>query len=319
MIVRIVKDWSFPDIMRQTPSHSCEWNGIKFTEEKIKECDVLVVLNRPHEKINCKVRKGGVWLFSQESPIPIYNWHLEGFPYFDKVYTFWNDISFPETEILHDQTALPWHIGKSYDELKKLKPGGLKKDKVSWVTSNASSKEGHKLRMSFLDYLKNQDFDFDLYGRGFQSIDDKFDGIFPYKYSLAIENYSCNDYWTEKLADCFLSWTLPFYYGCKNVLDYFPKDSIVFINPENTEEALATIKKCIENNEWEKRLKAIEEARNLILDKYQFFPSIVEKINKMKLSNHKHRKYIPAIDKKGITEFSKWEVTKNKVLNKIGI
>ena len=31
---------------------------------------------------------------------------------------------------------------------------------------------------------------------------------------------------------------------------------------------------AIKNKEWERRLDAIEEARNLILNKYQFFPYI---------------------------------------------
>ena len=56
MLVRIVKDWSFPDIMRQTPDGNGVWDGIQFTEEHTDYCDVLVVLNRPHTKINCRVR-----------------------------------------------------------------------------------------------------------------------------------------------------------------------------------------------------------------------------------------------------------------------
>lgn len=291
MIVRIEKDWNFPDIMRQTPSGSGVWEGIQFTEKNITECDVLIVLNRPHRNIFAKVKKGGAWLFSQESPIPIYEWHKKSFKHFDKVYTFWENEN--RSIIVHDQTSLPWHINKSYDELKKLLPGTSKLNEISWVTSNASAKEGHKLRISLIEFLQNEKFPFHLFGRGFHPIDDKFDGIFPYKYSIAVENFSCNDYWTEKIADCLLSWTLPFYFGSKNILDYFPEESMILIDPSDPFKAMKIMQNAIENNEWEKRLPAIEKARNLILDKYQFFPAVVSKIRAAKLAESSKRVLIP--------------------------
>ena len=64
---------------------------------------------------------------------------------------------------------------------------------------------------------------------GFKSIEDKWAGLAPYKYSLAIENAVTPDYWSEKIADCFLTWTLPIYYGCLNLEDYFPKQSFIRI------------------------------------------------------------------------------------------
>lgn len=293
MIVRIVKDWTFPDIMRQTPSHACEWNGVSFTEEKIEECDVLVVLNSPKEKITCKVRKGGLWLFSQESPIPHYQWHTKVFPYFDRVFTFWEGINVRNTEIVHAQTALPWHINKSYDELKILKPGIDKVNEISWITSNRTSKDGHVVRLNFLEFLQKNNFKFDLFGRGFKPIDDKFDGIFPYKYSIAMENYNCNDYWTEKIADCFLSWTLPFYYGCKNIYKYFPEKSLILLEPDKPMQSLEKMLDAINKNEWESRIGAIEEARNLILEKYQFFPTISKLIETRELGKRRIYRHIP--------------------------
>ncbi len=291
MVVRLVKDWNFPDIMRQSPGVSGEWNGIRFTEDKLTECDILVVFNRPQHNLFCKVREGGAWLFSQESPIGIYDWHKKSFPYFDKVYTFWENDN--AKNIFHDQTMLPWHIGKSYDELKALEPGHLKTDEVSWVTSSASSKEGHRLRMAFLEFLNSKQFPLRLFGRGFNPIDDKFDGIYPYKYSIAVENYSCNDYWTEKIADCLLSWTLPFYYGAKNIQKFLPEGSMVHIDPAKPEESLDIINAAISEDLWAKRLDAIREARELILEKYQFFPAIARKIEEMKLKPGRKLKLIP--------------------------
>lgn len=273
MLVRIVKDWRFPDILRQTPGHSGVWDNIRFTEEKILDFDLLVVLNAPNIPLTIKCSEK--WLLSQESPIKLYNWHKRSFENFDRVYSFWN-----EENIHHDQTSLPWHVNKNYDQLKALGENELasKKDELSWVTSNYTNKPGHVLRMSLLSHLKEKGFAFDLFGKGFSPVEDKFDGLFPYKYSLAVENYSCNDYWTEKIADCFLSWTMPVYYGCKNIESYFPKEAMIIIDPNDPAAAMEIIKKAMEEKRWEKNLAAIKEARELVLDKYQFFPNISGKI-----------------------------------------
>jgi hypothetical protein len=119
--------------------------------------------------------------------------------------------------------------------------------------------EGHNLRLQLIEYLQSVQYDYDLYGRGFNQIDNKFDALYPYKYSIAIENSRFNHYWTDKITDCFLSWTLPFYYGAQNIHKYFPKESFIIINPNRKEETLKIIK-------------------NVILNKYQFFPFMTSEI-----------------------------------------
>lgn len=294
MLVRIVKDWTSPDIFRQTPHHSKCWDGIYYTEDNVLECDLLLVLNAPHKPLFIKAPINGRWLFSQESPIDYYRYHLKSFKYFSKVFTYWDQSVAPN--IINAQTALPWHIGKSYDELMTLSKDeaiAAKSKNVSWVTSNATDKEGHVLRMCFKDYLKANDFEFDLFGRGFCPIDDKFDAIYPYKYSIAIENYACNDYWTEKIADCFLSWTMPIYYGAKNITKYFPKEAIIVIDPNEPEKARQIINESIKNNIFLENILYIQEARELILNRYQLFPYVTQMIKKSSFSKDKKWKYIP--------------------------
>ncbi|MEL6845619.1 MAG: glycosyltransferase family 10, partial [Bacteroidota bacterium] len=126
--------------------------------------------------------------------------------------------------------------------------------------------------------MEKADFPFELYGRGFRQIDDKFDAIYPFKYSLAIENYACPDYWTEKIADCLLSWTMPVYYGCTNILDYFPKEAMLLIDPAKPAAAMEQIQAAIDEDRWGKSLDAIAEARDLILNKYQLYPNLAAKI-----------------------------------------
>lgn len=294
MLVYISKDWDFPNVKQQSPSSSCLWNDVCFTFEPVDECDLFIALNPPNKDIKVRCPPGNKWLFTGESPIEQYRWQTESFKYFDKVFAFWDDSV--ASNLVHDQTSLPWHIGRSYDELKKLSYEDAmsdKRDAVSWVTSNATHKEGHKLRMSFKDHLLNERFNFDLFGRGFDPIEDKFDGIYPYKYSIAIENYSCNDYWTEKIADCFLSWTMPIYWGAKNITSYFPEKSIIQIDPNNPGDSLKIIRRAMDDDYLSSNIEAIAEARDLILHKYQLFPHVADLI----------KKYDVTSGEKGISSF----------------
>ena len=150
--------------------------------------------------------------------------------------------------------------------------------------------------MQFKDYLIRNSFDFDLYGRGFNPIDDKFDALYPYKYSIAMESFSCGDYWTEKIADCYLSWTIPIYWGAWNISKYFPRESMICIDPSQPEKSLKKIRAAIDNDFWGKNLSFLKEARELVLFKYQFFPWIVDEISNTTLSSKKRRYFIPKND-----------------------
>ena len=109
----------------------------------------------------------------------------------------------------------------------------------------------------------------DLFGKGINYISDKMDGLLPYRYSLAIENASIPYYFTEKINDCFLTWTVPLYYGCRNIAKFFPSKSYIPIDINDTPAAIKKIRDVIENDDWNSRLDAIQEARELVLNKYQ--------------------------------------------------
>jgi hypothetical protein len=316
ILVRIDKDWDSPDMFRQIPNHGDTWDGIRFTTEEVQECDFLIVFNRPHKKIKVKCPEGNKWLFIQEPPVDTYKFLENSYKYFDRVYSFGEKGEHDNRR--SSQTGLPWHINRTYDELMALEVEDIKEkeDRISWVTSNSLTKPGHKLRMDFKDFLVAENVDFDLWGRGFNPIEDKFDGIAPYKYSLAIENHSTNDYWTEKISDCFLSWTMPIYYGCKNILEYFPEESMILVDPGKPEEALEKIHKSMSNKRWEKNVKYIKEARELVLNKYQIFPMLANLI-KEKLEEDADREYkkfvIPANRKQDETVFGKITYLKDKI------
>lgn len=275
MLVRIVKDWQYPEtFFSQTPKNSQRWGDIEFTEEKVSACDYLIVLQRPPYDIEVTCPSGNVWLISQEPPVDYFKFFTRSFRYFDKVFSYYDYPNHPFIKKM--QPVLPWHVFKTYDELISISKDHLssKTNDVAWVVSNKNGFPGQKARMQLRKYLQQSSFNFNLFGRGFTPIHDKFDALFPVKYALAIENYSTDHYWTEKIADSFLSWSLPFYWGAPNLEAYFPRESFIRVDVNNPQETLDIIIKSIQDNEWEKRLSAIEHARNLVLNNYQFFPFI---------------------------------------------
>ena len=116
--------------------------------------------------------------------------------------------------------AAPWVVDRQIFEKTKL---------VSMISSNKRMVPGHLKRLEFVNKFKDQ---VDLYGRGFQEIDCKEDGLRDYMFSIAVENAVYDTYFTEKLTDCFATGTIPIFYGCRGVTEYFNEDGIIFLDDE---------------------------------------------------------------------------------------
>lgn len=272
-LVRIARNWDFPNLLRQTPETSGIWDNITFTEKEVEQCNYLIILNDVQKKIEVKCPSDNIWIIAQEPPTSTgKKWHRIQ-PYSSKLFT--SDTSKKGDKYIKSHPALPWHVNKTYDELIVSKIP-CKNKNLSWITSNKSFYPGHKKRLHFLKRIKEK-LEFDLFGRGFHEIEDKWLALAPYKYSLAIENFSNQYYWSEKVADCYLSWTMPIYYGCTNLNKYFPKDSFIQIDI-NSSSVFEDIQMAVESQLWEKNIDAISHARDLVLNHYQFFPFMASHI-----------------------------------------
>jgi hypothetical protein len=293
-LVRIVKDYDSPNILRQTSAQNGIWDGIQFTTDPCGECDYLIFLNnKMTKKVTVKCPPENIWAIMQE---PYYkghsDWLMEKHDYFAKVFT--HHPPAPSDKYISSHPALPWYIDKTYDQLVSCEIP-LKTKSLSWVIGNATDLPGHFKRLALLKTLPNASgLGIDLFGRAVNPINDKWQGLSPYKYSLAIENSSSPDYWTEKIADCFLAWTVPIYYGCVNIENYFPEKSFIRIDINNPAQSLNDIKEIVQQDNWEDRNKALAEARELILKKYQLFPFLAEKIITHPTSGVKKTITIPA-------------------------
>ena len=67
----------------------------------------------------------------------------------------------------------------------------------------------------------------DVYGRGYKPVEHKLEALAPYRYSVVIENIREPNYFTEKIVDCFASGTVPIYWGCPNIGQFFDVRGII--------------------------------------------------------------------------------------------
>jgi len=89
---------------------------------------------------------------------------------------------------------------------------------------------GHVLRHQIYNEYKNSNI-IDFYGAGAEKkVNYKLEGLKNYMYSVTIENSIEDDYFTEKIIDCFLTGTIPIYYGTNNISQYFDSEGIIMIN-----------------------------------------------------------------------------------------
>ena len=95
----------------------------------------------------------------------------------------------------------------------------------------------------------------------------KWDGLEKYKYSIAIENSYKKNYFTEKFTDCILAKTIPIYYGCPNISDFFPKDCYYWLDI-NSPDCFTKLEEILNSPITDKQIKSMEIARKLILEKY---------------------------------------------------
>lgn len=100
---------------------------------------------------------------------------------------------------------------------------------VSMISSNKGYTPGHKFRLNYVEKFKDK---VDLYGEGFNWIGRKEEALKDYMFSINIENACYDTYFTEKLTDCFATGTIPIFYGCRSVVEYFNKDGIIFLDDE---------------------------------------------------------------------------------------
>lgn len=134
-----------------------------------------------------------------------------------------------------------------------------KSKSISMIYSDKQWNAGHRFRHSIVQFLKDQgnSWEVEFYGSGSdRPIDFKFEALKEFKFSITMENSQEDDYFTEKIIDCFLTGTVPIYYGTKNIGNYFNKDGFFTFD---THEGLLEVLGSIGPDTYENMKSAIQE------------------------------------------------------------
>jgi hypothetical protein len=146
----------------------------------------------------------------------------------------------------------------------------------SWKTWN----HHHRMRFRVYDRLKD-DGRVDFYGTGCEKpIDNKIEALKDYRFSITIENSVEEDYFTEKLLDCFLTGTIPIYIGTRTTKNYFDENGIIFFDEdENLPQILDTLTEELYLEKFESVKTNFELAKKYIHPEKIINEFLKEKIN----------------------------------------
>ena len=167
-----------------------------------------------------------IWLLESKQIIPqYYQWIIDNYEFVtsrvDGIFSCDKELCAKYPKISYSViNAVPWVQDRKVHEKTKL---------VSMIASNKRMCEGHAKRLQFVDKFRDK---LDFYGRGFNEISCKEDGLRDYMFSVGIENAVYDTYFTEKLTDCFACGTIPIFYGCKGVTEYFNEDGFIFLDDD---------------------------------------------------------------------------------------
>jgi FkbM family methyltransferase len=287
----------------QTPNSSGKWNSLEGILS-IDDADYVIVLDEMSPSIK-ELAKEKKTIFVQREPKEI------------KPITFKPSTQtiFVGTHNKHYQLAT-WFIKKDFNWLKKFRKPN-KSNVLSAVISGKNETQIQKKRIELLEKLVNKKTNIDIFGRDHKNShlqqsykgelnsngNCKFNGLSPYKFSLAIENSEHINYFTEKIVDCFLTWTKPLYWGCPNIAEYFPNGSYSWIDiyADNVIEQI--------NNALNEPVdyEAIRKARELVLHKYNLWSSLENII----IQNESSKQFFTP---NKITYFS--QIEQDKILDK---
>ena len=161
---------------------------------------------------------------------------------------------------------IPEEEQKVYDKTKN----------ISVISSNKTFTDGHRLRHEVIQKFKDK---INVFGRGYDPIEFKIDGLKDYCFSVVIENCK-RDYWfTEKLIDCFATGTIPIYWGCPSIGDFFNTDGmLIFDSIDELENILNNCNEDLYNSKLESVRENFTKCKNFLLPDEHVYKFIKENL-----------------------------------------
>ncbi|NKI36432.1 hypothetical protein HFP89_14775 [Wenzhouxiangella sp. XN79A] len=285
-----VKFSIFPDwpIERQLPLRGPRWGEFEFhVNAPVERADFWVVSAGMFDAERC-ICPPNRTLFVTYEPSSVHEYDPLFLGQFAAILTCQRNIQHPG--VTYGPQGQQWFAGLSWPDLGVTEDydslAGMsapKKTKlISLVSSRKVMTREHERRLKTVERLKETFAGvLDVYGNGFKAVPDKLDAILPYKYHLVLENCREKDYWSEKLADAYLGWAYPLYWGCPNLSDYLPGDAFEALPVDGYDEMAGAIEDVLEADAYEQKRAAIGSARDLVLNEQNVFGRVTSILREM--------------------------------------
>ena len=231
-----------PDNVRYVKNQT-KWSGITvFTDKMLAAVD----------QVDSPVKVA--WLIEPYDLIPyMYDQIKTIEDKFDFVFTYEETLlkHNPDIYKLHpcDCSGIEFHSHKLHEKTKL----------VSMIYSEKTWLFGHRLRHIIAKTLIPQmGYDkIDFFGRATPNpLELKSEGTNPYMFQIAIENAQRRFYFADKIYDCFVTGTVPIYWGAPNIGDFFDMRGILTFNHPNE---LKEILESLSPEKYESMLDGVKE------------------------------------------------------------
>lgn len=273
-------------LLKKTPNHSgaISFGNVNYIfkfDDDCKECDYWFVwggIPAEIEWLSTKCDKKNVYFIVEEAHA-LRQYADRFLDQFAGVLTYRTDIQHKKKiDIGHE--FMSWQLSKSFDDLQSETPI-LKSKAISVVCSNEFFLPGHRVRFAFVNRLIGHFKDkIDFFGRGLNPIDDKWDALAPYKYSICIENSQMNGYFTEKIFECYMAHCMPVYCGAPDIGKYFDERSFFEIDVNDYIGSIKKIEQLLEEDPYDSIANLLIEQKKKYLKKYHILPFIADFISK---------------------------------------
>jgi hypothetical protein len=207
----------------------------------------------------------------------LHNWAIQNHNNFSCILTWGQTIldSCPNSLLFPFGTAFT-HVKDRYKELELIN----KEFEVSFICGSKNAIEGQQLRQKV--YSKQTEVGIPT--KWFHTTTDPKEICFKNSmFHVAIENSQNQNYFSEKIVDAFLTKTLPVYWGCPNIGDFFDNKGIITFN---NEDELINILNSLTEEDYNSRKEYIEKNSQIALYYAEYFTRCKDIIREIiKLNN----------------------------------
>jgi hypothetical protein len=189
----------------------------------------------------------------------------------------------------------PWEEGFDNWNYTNLTTNSFSKTKniCSFISNRGLGEESYpeyclyKERIDLVQNLSSYLPFIDFYGWGeFNNLKpfarQKYGAIKDYRFCLTIENSREKNYLSEKFYDCILTNTIPIYYGCSNIKDYWPEDCYFLLESITDHKYLLEILNYININSdklYKQMLPSILKMKIKYFNDFNLITKIINSIN----------------------------------------